>query len=50
MAVSNIQARRKKRELEAKRDRLLEQSVKTKTELAKVRAELKSTRTRRKTQ
>lgn len=45
MAVkSNIAHRRKVRELEAKRDRLMEQTSKNRTELAKVRAELKSVR------
>jgi hypothetical protein len=44
MAKNTIQFRRKIRELEAKRDRLLESNVKNKTELAKVRAELKSHR------
>jgi len=42
MAKSTIGKRRKIRALEAKRDALLEASSKNKTELAKVRAELKS--------
>lgn len=47
MAKSSIAERRKKRELEAKRDRLIESSQKNRTELAKVRAELKTTRKRK---
>ncbi len=47
MAQSNIQQRRQRRALEAKRDKLLESQTKNKTELAKVRAELKSMRTKR---
>lgn len=46
MAQSSIQYRRKVRELEAKRDKLLESQEKTKSELAKVRAELKVQRAR----
>lgn len=44
MAKTTIAHRRKVRELEAKRDRLLETQSKHKTELAKTRAELSSTR------
>jgi hypothetical protein len=42
--MSNIADRRKKRALEAKRDKLLEQKTRATVELAKTRAELKSTR------
>jgi len=42
MARSTIQDRRKLRELEAKRDRLLETSTKSRSELAKIRAEIKA--------
>lgn len=45
--ATSIQDRRKRRELEAKRDKLLEMKTKNKNELAKVRAELKVTRVRR---
>ena len=44
MAKTSIAHRRKVRELEAKRDRLLEGSSKQKTELAKTRAELSTLR------
>lgn len=46
MAASkgNIAHRRKVRELEARRDRLLEQTAKNKNEITKVRAELKHVR------
>lgn len=44
MAKSSIEKRRKLRALEAKRDALLESKTKSATELAKVRAELKSVR------
>jgi hypothetical protein len=44
MAKSTIQHRRKVRELEAKRDRLMESQSKNKNELVKVRAELKQMR------
>jgi len=44
MAGKNIAARRKLRELEAKRDRHLEAKSKAITELAKVRAELREHR------
>jgi len=44
MATDRIALRRKIRELEAKRDRLTESNTKNKTELAKVRAELKHMR------
>lgn len=47
MAKSTIVHRRKVRELEAKRDRLMESTVKNRNELAKVRAELKSVRKQR---
>jgi vacuolar-type H+-ATPase subunit D/Vma8 len=45
---SNIDRRRTLRTLEAKRDQLLMQQEKAKTELAKVRAELKSVKSRAK--
>ena len=41
MAKSTIQHRRQVRALEAKRDKLVEDAAKRKTELAKVRTELK---------
>jgi hypothetical protein len=44
MASDRIAQRRKIRELEAKRDRLTETTTKNKTEMAKVRAELKHLR------
>jgi|WetSurMetagenome_2_1015567.scaffolds.fasta_scaffold30390_4 hypothetical protein len=44
MAKTNIERRRKLRALEARRDALMQASQKNKTELAKVRAELKSVR------
>jgi len=44
MARTTIQFRRKVRELEAKRDKLLEMNTRNKTELSKVRAELTSMR------
>jgi uncharacterized protein YigA (DUF484 family) len=44
MAKTTIAHRRKIRELEAKRDRLMEGSQKNKTELAKTRAELSTLR------
>lgn len=44
MAKTSIQHRRKLRELEAKRDRLLENNTKHKMELAKTRAELSALR------
>lgn len=44
MAKSTITHRRKVRELEAKRDRLMEQTTKNRGELQKVRAELKHVR------
>jgi hypothetical protein len=44
MAKTSIAHRRKVRELEAKRDRLLESNSKNKTELAKARAELSTLR------
>lgn len=44
MAKSSIEKRRKIRELEAKRDKLLTSKTQSQTELAKVRAELKSVR------
>lgn len=47
MAKSTIAHRRKVRELESKRDRLMESTVKNRNELAKVRAELKSVRKQR---
>lgn len=46
MAGSSLQYRRQLRALEAKRDKLLEAQDRHKLELAKVRAELKSTRAR----
>jgi len=46
MAQSSIQYRRQLRALEAKRDKLLEGAEKNKSELAKVRAELRVTRAR----
>lgn len=45
---SGIDRRRAIRALEAKRDGLLQAQVKTRTELAKVRAELKSVKTQAK--
>jgi hypothetical protein len=48
MSKSNIDRRRTVRALEAKRDQLLQNQEKTKTELAKVRAELKSVKARAK--
>ena len=45
---SNIDRRRSVRALEAKRDALLQNQEKNKTELAKVRAELKSVKSRAK--
>jgi len=48
MAKSNIDRRRVLRALEAKRDKLLTDQEKNKTELAKVRAELKSVKSRAK--
>ena len=44
MAKTTIAHRRKVRELEARRDRLMEGSQKNKTELAKTRAELSTLR------
>lgn len=44
MAKTNIDRRRKLRALEARRDSLMQSAQKNKTELAKVRAELKSVR------
>jgi len=44
MAKSTIENRRKMRELEAKRDKLLVMGAKSKSELAKVRAEIKHMR------
>lgn len=44
MAKTTIAHRRKVRELEARRDRLIEGSQKNKTELAKTRAELSTLR------
>jgi hypothetical protein len=44
MANTTLAHRRKVRELEAKRDRLMESNTRNKTELAKVRAELKQAR------
>jgi hypothetical protein len=44
MATSSIEKRRRIRALEAKRDVLMESKTKSQTELAKVRAELKSVR------
>lgn len=44
MAAKDIQHRRKVRQLETKRDTLLEQAAKQKTELAAVRATLKQVR------
>ena len=44
---SNIAHRRKVRELEAKRDALLSKQTTNKSDLAKVRAELKVLRSRR---
>ena len=44
MAKSSIEKRRKIRALEAKRDLLMASKSKSTTELAKVRAELKSVR------
>jgi len=43
-AKGTIERRRALRALEAKRDKLLTDAVKNRTELAKVRAELKSVR------
>jgi hypothetical protein len=48
MSKSNIDRRRTVRALEAKRDQLLQNQEKNKTELAKVRAELKSVKSRAK--
>jgi len=47
MALSNIELRRKIRQLEAKRDKLLETKAKAIAGLAVVRAELKNIRKRR---
>ena len=44
MAIKGIAHRRKVREVEAKRDRLMEQSAKVRGELAKTRVELKHIR------
>lgn len=44
MAKTNIDRRRKLRALEARRDALMQNAQKNKTELAKIRAELKSVR------
>jgi len=45
MAKSNIERRRKIRALEARRDSLMQAKNKNQSELAKVRAELKTVRT-----
>jgi hypothetical protein len=45
MAKTSLEKRRKVRELEAKRDALLQAKKKNHSELAKVRAELKVVRT-----
>jgi len=42
MASDGMVRRRKLRELEAKRDKLMEGAIKNKSELAKIRAELKA--------
>lgn len=42
--MKSIQDRRKQRALEARRDALLEKQTKAKTELAKVRVEIKASR------
>ena len=44
MATKGIAHRRKVREIEAKRDKLMEQSAKVRAELAKTRVELKHIR------
>jgi len=44
MAKSSIQKRRRIRELETKRDKLMEASFRYRMELQKIRAELKSAR------
>jgi len=46
MAMKDIQKRRKVRELEAKRDKLMEAAAKSKVQLAETRAALKATRKR----
>lgn len=45
--ATNIGHRRKVRELEARRDKLIESGARNKSELAKVRAELKVQRRRK---
>lgn len=47
MATKDIQKRRKVRELEAKRDKLMEQQAAAKVRLAETRAALKATRAKR---
>jgi hypothetical protein len=42
--ATNVEKRRRIRALEAKRDQLMQSKVKNVTELAKIRAELKSVR------
>ena len=46
---TNVIERRKMRELEAKRDRLMEQAQKSKVQLAETRAAMKAMRARRRT-
>lgn len=48
MSGTDIQKRRQIRELESKRDRLLEGTTKNKRDLTKVRAELKHLKAKRK--
>lgn len=49
MAVKSIAERRKLRQLEATRDSLLEKAQKARSDLVKVRAELKHSKAKRKT-